>query len=296
MEDIATLRALMPRVQVEKHKSFNIEIECIFKSEPDPTLAMLWNCPSTADVVILTKQGGNQGYTPCYVHKNIVLSAIPAIRKIVEVVQQCDVRHSLDAFDTSPEQFSVPSPDYPPELLSGLSSEPSPESSLDPDDRIILAAIDPHDVAVSSPHDDTTMICTSTGFGSPDLMDLMTFTQIHPSPPSFLVVNQHNHMFGMRPTCLQRKGNKRAKNRQLNNGVTQVHQPMVLPTVAVKDLNEPQADKQLSVKQKKKRRRKNKNSGNKEQQSVVSAAISIQDSLDMTTGNDLLGDAPDSVK
>lgn len=76
---------------MEKHKELLIliDIECTSIINPDPTLAMLWNCPSTADLVILTTQG-NGGYKPCYVHKRIMLSKIPKIFNIVTTVQQDD--------------------------------------------------------------------------------------------------------------------------------------------------------------------------------------------------------------
>ncbi|KAG0245002.1 hypothetical protein BGX31_008095 [Mortierella sp. GBA43] len=183
MGDAAVVRLLVCRAQVESHENLRIEMNCKFATSANPIMAMLWNCSSTADVVILPTPGKDQG-APCYVHKNIVISAIPKIRSLIAIVQR---EESVPGFDSS----SNTAPDPAASMLLGRN-----------DAAVVIDMEAPSEIVLP--------------------MDRMA--SIQSLPTTSLQSKHLNGMFDMRPTRPGGAGNKRVNHLQRNNSSCSISQ------------------------------------------------------------------------
>ncbi|KAF9355056.1 hypothetical protein BGX34_010690 [Mortierella sp. NVP85] len=152
MRDMAGLKTLVCKAQVERHNILLVEIECRFIHQQDPTLAMLWNCPSTTDAVILISRGEGQGYTPCYIHKDIVLSAIPTIRNFVTDIQHPDP----DTGSESEPNTSLSQSVSPPPVVVHAVSAPDPEDHIPVTDSVA----EPYSVTLAEQDQQGTILMT----------------------------------------------------------------------------------------------------------------------------------------
>ncbi|KAF8933937.1 hypothetical protein EDD21DRAFT_445622 [Dissophora ornata] len=87
MDSVAGIETLLTRSNLIDHPVLVIQIESQTLLTRESPLSPLWDCPSTSDVAILTSLS-DQNMKPIFVHKCIVMAAIPNIMNFVKVLKE----------------------------------------------------------------------------------------------------------------------------------------------------------------------------------------------------------------